>query len=139
MISQQVLEGNWNEIKGRIRQRWGQLTESDLPKAQGNMEELVGIIQRRTGEAREAIENSLEELAGHASSGAAMASEAVRDYARQATETFQQSAKRARDQVRGSYIEAERFVRDRPVQSLVTCFGIGLISGLVIGMSLRSR
>jgi uncharacterized protein YjbJ (UPF0337 family) len=139
MISPQTLEGNWNEIKGRIRQHWGKLTDNDLPQAQGNIDELVGIIQRRTGEAREAVEDYLESLSDRFGPSVASGTEAVRNYARQAAETVQQKARQVGDQVRGSYIEAERFVRDRPTQSMVACFGLGVVTGLVIGLVLRAR
>lgn len=65
------------------------------------------------------------------SAAAAMgtAAETVRDYAQQASETVQHTAEQGADQVRAGYNEAERFVRDRPGQSLLVCFGVGLITG----------
>jgi ElaB/YqjD/DUF883 family membrane-anchored ribosome-binding protein len=51
----------------------------------------------------------------------------------------QHTAKQAADQVRAGYDEAERFVRDRPGESLLVCFGVGVITGVVIALSLRSR
>jgi len=51
MINEQVLQGNWNEIKGKIRSKWGQLTNDDLQSFDGNVDRLVGLIQRKTGEA----------------------------------------------------------------------------------------
>ena len=52
MINQQILEGNWNEIKGKLRQKWGQLTDDDFPQMCGEADQIIGIIQRKTGEAR---------------------------------------------------------------------------------------
>lgn len=52
MINQQILEGNWNEIKGKLRQKWGQLTDDDFPQICGEADQIIGIIQRKTGEAR---------------------------------------------------------------------------------------
>ena len=124
MMNQQILEGNWNEIKGKLRQKWGQLTDDDLPQIRGDAEQIIGIIQRKTGEAREAIEEYLQEISG----GAALAAATVRDYAQHAS-----------DQVCAGYDQAERFVRDRPGESLLVCFGVGLITGVVIALSLRSR
>jgi uncharacterized protein YjbJ (UPF0337 family) len=53
-------EGRWDQIKGRARQIWGDLTDDDLDVAQGNVEELIGRIKERTGETAEAIEERLE-------------------------------------------------------------------------------
>ena len=38
MINQQVLQGNWNELKGKIRSKWGQLTNDDLQNFDGNVD-----------------------------------------------------------------------------------------------------
>lgn len=56
------LEGNWNEWKGRLRSKWGDLTDDDLDRAQGDTERLVGIIQQRTGEKVENINRRLDEM-----------------------------------------------------------------------------
>ena len=139
MTDQQILEGNWNEIKGKLRQKWGQLTDDDLPQIRGDADQIIGVIQRKTGEAREAIERYLQEVSGSAASAIGTAAETVGDYAQHASETVQHTAKQAADQVRAGYNEAERFVRDRPGESLPVCFGVGLITGVVIALSLRSR
>ena len=139
MTNQQILEGEWNEIKGKLRQKWGQLTDDDLPQIRGDAEQIIGIIQRKTGEAREAIEQYLQEISGSAASAIGSAATTVRDYAQHASETVQHTAKQAADQVRAGYNEAERFVRDRPGESLLVCFGVGLITGVVIALSSRSR
>ena len=139
MANQQILEGNWNEIKGKLRQKWGQLSDDDLPQIRGDVEQIIGAIQRKTGEAREAIEGYLQEMAGGSASAIGTAAEAAYGYAQSASETVQHTAKRTADQVRAGYNEAERFVRDRPGESLLVCFGVGLITGVVIALSLRSR
>ena len=59
-VNIQALKGNWNEIKGKLRNKWGQLTNDDLQQARGNIDQLVGLIQRKTGEARTSVEKFLE-------------------------------------------------------------------------------
>lgn len=54
-----TIKGNWNTIRGALKQRWAQLTEDDLLFEEGKEEELVGRIQRRTGESREKIQEFL--------------------------------------------------------------------------------
>jgi len=139
MVNQQILEGNWNEIKGKIRTHWGQLTDEDLPQFHGEVDRLVGTIQRKTGEGREAIEKYLNELSGSAASTLGQAAESVHQYTHRATESVQHTAKQAADQVRAGYGEAERFVRDRPGESLAVCFGAGLVTGVLLGMMVNSR
>ena len=55
------MRGNWNIIKGRLRQRWARLTDDDLQFVEGKERELIGRIQKRTGESREQVEEVLEE------------------------------------------------------------------------------
>jgi uncharacterized protein YjbJ (UPF0337 family) len=56
------IRGNWNELKGRVKQHWGTLTDDDLTFQEGREDELVGRIQKRTGEAREKIINFLNNI-----------------------------------------------------------------------------
>ena len=139
MTGTQVLDHDWNELKDQLRQKWGQLTDNDLPKVRGDVDHLVGIIQRKTGEGREAIEAYLERLSGSTASAVGTATEAVRDYAQRAVESVQHTGKQAADQMRAGYDGAERFVRARPGESLLVCFGVGLITGVVVALALRSR
>src|ERR1051326_8027869 len=55
------LKGNWNIPKGKLKQKWAQLTDSDLQYVEGKEDELIGRIQKRTGQNREAVERALEE------------------------------------------------------------------------------
>jgi uncharacterized protein YjbJ (UPF0337 family) len=55
------LKGEWNIIKGSMKQRWAQLTDNDLEYIEGKQDELLGRIQKRTGESREAVEDAIKE------------------------------------------------------------------------------
>ena len=63
------MKGNWNIIKGKLKERWGQLTDDDLQFVQGQEQQLVGRIQKRTGERREAVERALDEAAAERAAG----------------------------------------------------------------------
>ncbi len=49
------IKGNWNQLKGKIKQKYGNLTDDDLTFREGQEDELVGRIQKKTGQAREEI------------------------------------------------------------------------------------
>jgi uncharacterized protein YjbJ (UPF0337 family) len=53
------IKGNWNIIKGTVKQKWAMLTDDDLQYVEGQQDELVGRIQKRTGESREAVEKAI--------------------------------------------------------------------------------
>lgn len=55
------IKGDWNITKGKLRQKWATLTDNDLRYVQGQGEELLGRIQKRTGETREAVEQAIKE------------------------------------------------------------------------------
>ncbi|NLT71114.1 MAG: CsbD family protein [Verrucomicrobiaceae bacterium] len=56
------IKGNWNIAKGKLKQRWADLTDDDLEYLEGQEDELIGRIQRRTGETRETVERALAEF-----------------------------------------------------------------------------
>jgi uncharacterized protein YjbJ (UPF0337 family) len=150
MVNQQTLQGNWNEIKGKLRNKWGQLTNDDLQQAQGNVDQLIGLIQRKTGEARSSVEQFLEDATASGASGFGQATESAREYAQQAMETVQERSKQAAESfrkgygqaaetIRHGYEDAEEIVRERPAESAAVCFGVGMLVGVVLGLTLRSR
>jgi uncharacterized protein YjbJ (UPF0337 family) len=59
-----IAKGNWNVVKGKLKQKWGNLTDNDLTYIEGQDEELIGRIQKRTGVAKDAIEKYLKEDCG---------------------------------------------------------------------------
>lgn len=55
------IKGDWNIIKGKMKQKWAKLTDDDLQYVEGKQDELFGRIQKRTGETREAVEKAVKE------------------------------------------------------------------------------
>jgi uncharacterized protein YjbJ (UPF0337 family) len=56
------LKGNWNEIKGKLKQKYGQLTDQDLTFAEGKEDELLGRLQKRLGRAKEELRAEIEDM-----------------------------------------------------------------------------
>jgi uncharacterized protein YjbJ (UPF0337 family) len=54
------IKGDWNITKGKLKQKWAKLTDHDLQFAEGKQDELLGRIQKRTGETREAVEKAIK-------------------------------------------------------------------------------
>ena len=138
-INAQTLQGSWNQVKGKIRDRWGELTDDELQSARGNVEQLVGLIQRKTGETRSAIESYIDSATSGGAAAVGATTEAVKDYFHTAAETVRESTQDAMESVRAGYEETEEFVRRRPMESLAVCFGAGLIAGVVVTMLMRSK
>lgn len=149
-LNTQTLDNHWQEIMGKLHDRWGTLKEEDLRGARGDVDKLVGTIQRRTGETRDAIQRFLDEIADGYSGTAQQAADAIRNFAGRAAESVQGMAGRAAESVQGAKDQASeslrtgvkqtrQMVRQHPMESLLTCFGAGVVTGVVIGMLFRPR
>jgi uncharacterized protein YjbJ (UPF0337 family) len=55
-------KGSWNEIKGKLKQTYGQLTDDDLTFAEGKDEELVGRLQKKLGKSKEEVREMISKL-----------------------------------------------------------------------------
>jgi uncharacterized protein YjbJ (UPF0337 family) len=55
-----ILKGKWLQVKGSIREKWGQLTDDDVDRVEGSLERLVGVIQERYGYARQQAEDEVD-------------------------------------------------------------------------------
>jgi len=55
------IKGDWNITKGKLKQKWATLTDDDLQFAKGRYDELLGRIQKRTGETQEAVEKAIKD------------------------------------------------------------------------------
>jgi uncharacterized protein YjbJ (UPF0337 family) len=53
-------DGRWDQLKGKVKQTWGDVTDDDCDVAEGQYDELVGRIKSRTGETEEAIQRRLD-------------------------------------------------------------------------------
>lgn len=56
-----VIEGNWKQFKGKVREKWGELTDDELEQVAGNKDQLVGKIQERYGRTKDQAEREIDE------------------------------------------------------------------------------
>ena len=61
-MNRDIFEGNWKQIKGKVKEQWGKLTDDDLDMIAGKRDQLLGRIQERYGVAREVAEQRLKEF-----------------------------------------------------------------------------
>jgi ElaB/YqjD/DUF883 family membrane-anchored ribosome-binding protein len=115
------LKREWKNIRDRVRERWGQLSDDDLIIHGGNVEQFLNRLHKVTGEEIPAIEAFLAELIY------GDASPATR-YAVEARERLEEGAARA-----------TRLVQRRPVGTAASAVCIGLVAGVLVGLALRRR
>ena len=56
------IKGNWNELKGKLKQKYGQLTDDDLAFGEGKTDELLGRSQQKLGRSKEDLRSEIEKL-----------------------------------------------------------------------------
>ena len=54
--------GSWNEVKGKLKQKYGQLTDDDLMFADGKEDELLGRLQKRLGRTKDELRAEIEDM-----------------------------------------------------------------------------
>ncbi|MBI0398708.1 CsbD family protein [Cyclobacterium marinum] len=59
MASKLELKGEWNEMKGKLKEKYGELTDDDLVYAEGQEDQLLGKLQQKTGESKEKLKKFL--------------------------------------------------------------------------------
>jgi ElaB/YqjD/DUF883 family membrane-anchored ribosome-binding protein len=134
MLSSMNVQENWDQLRERIRQKWPQFSDADLGQFEGNVDELVARIQRKTGANRDSIHEFLQTASQEGStmmnrmkeqvSGTmAGARDAVGNVAEQARHGYEQVQTRVGDTV-----------HDHPGMTVAAAFGLGVIAG--IGLSL---
>jgi len=137
-INVQGLQGQWNQLKGEVKKRWGQLTEDDLKWSGGNIDQLIGRIQQRTGENRDAIEKYLDQLTSQGSSVVSNAVESVGTYAQDITHRLRDHYGDISEHAQEGYATARDYVSRNPMQWLAIAFGVGVLTGVFMGGGLSS-
>jgi uncharacterized protein YjbJ (UPF0337 family) len=61
-MNKDQVAGGWKELKGKVKEQWGELTDDDLMAIEGNHEQLAGRLQQRYGIAKEEAEKQVREF-----------------------------------------------------------------------------
>ena len=151
------LESTWGALKGKLKQKYGQLTDDDLIFAEGKGEELLSRLQEKLGVSREELDATIDELSAGAASrleeakaGAAEMLDQLRAKAGDVAEDLKERATalgeearaqgaaayaEARQRAQGVWEEGEDYVRANPRESLFAA----ALAGFVAGAILRNR
>lgn len=61
-MNKQIIEGNWKQFKGKVKRKWGKLTNDQIDQIDGDREKLLGAIEECYGIERDEAKRELEEL-----------------------------------------------------------------------------
>jgi uncharacterized protein YjbJ (UPF0337 family) len=132
MFSSQELQGKWNSIRGKVKEKWGQLTDDDLQIASGNVDQLVGRIQQKTGQTKRQIEDFFDGLMSSAGD------HATGDITEGPRQAMYRMGEEVGEKVRDGYHRAEHLVKEYPASSIASVFIGGMLTGVFIGLCMSS-
>jgi uncharacterized protein YjbJ (UPF0337 family) len=138
-MNTQQAKGAWNEVVGAVREKYGQITNDDIAAANGNLQALVGTIQRKTGEARDRIEAFVRDIGSNSSEYANRIYDQASQYAANASDELRHQYDRASERLGEGMEYTRQTVQRRPLESVLTAFGIGLAAGVLAALSMSSR
>jgi len=64
IMSETKMKGNWNQVKGKLKKKYGNLTDDDLTYVEGQEDELYGRLQEKLGKTKEQVAGEIKELSG---------------------------------------------------------------------------
>jgi uncharacterized protein YjbJ (UPF0337 family) len=137
--SEQRLFGHWDTLKGKIKEHWGQITDDELMEVEGQYDQLVGLIQQKTGEARQQIKLFIYELAKYYIVAFPQSKDASREYPEHPNEALHETTEQLRERAREGFEQAHEVVRRRPAESVAVAFGTGILIGVIVGLISRSK
>lgn len=59
-MNKDIIEGKWTEVKGKLKQQWGKLTDDEITQINGSFEELQGILQKKYGYDKEEMKKEID-------------------------------------------------------------------------------
>jgi uncharacterized protein YjbJ (UPF0337 family) len=61
-MDRDVIEGKWTEIKGQLREAYGDLTDDDVEEAKGNREQMEGVLQQKLGKSKNEVRQTVDRI-----------------------------------------------------------------------------
>lgn len=143
MVTRDQLMGNWNGIVGSLKEKFGEFTKDELTRVEGNFEQLVGLVQRKSGQSKEQIASFISDCCESAGTTynqvANRASQYATQYADAASEVIRDNYDRVASEAKKGLDYTAQSVGRRPLESLALAVGSGILAGIVLGLSMSSR
>jgi len=138
MFTKEEIAANWNRIKGRLRETWGQLTDDELQRAKGSTEQLIGTIQAKAGVTRREVEELVNNIVHEASTVTEQVAQTAQAYASSAADAVYDGYQSAQRRTEELGHQMAQTVSYRPLESLAIAFGIGVLAGILVSVGRRS-
>ena len=135
------VEGNWKQLRGQVKERWGRLTDDDLTAIAGRRDELEGKIQERYGYTKDRIRKEIDDWRRSVESNVRASKgdlgtelEAIRADIESLTSTVSRIANkqlnRVQDKALDAANQAEEAIRQNPLSAVAIAVGLGFLFGI---------
>ena len=139
MVTREQLLGNWNGIVSSIKEEFGEFTKDELAKVEGNFEQLVGLVQRKTGQSQEQISSFISECCESAGATYNQVANRASHYADAAGEIIRDNYDRVATEAKKGMDYTAQNIGRRPLESLAIAVATGILAGIILGISMTSR
>ena len=139
MVTRDQLIGNWNGIVGALREKFGELTKDELTRVEGNVEQLVELVQRKSGQSKEQISSFISECCDNAGSAYHQVANRASYYVDAAGDAIRENYDRVASEAKKGLDYTAQSVGRKPFESLALAVGTGIVAGLLLGFSMSSR
>ena len=139
MVSSNELMGNWNRIVESLKAKFGNFTRDELARVEGNFEELVKLVQRKSGRSKEQIASFVSDCCESAGTTYGQVANRASHYADAAGEVLRDNYDRVASEAKKGLNYTAQSVGRRPLESLALAVGSGIIAGVLIGLSMSGR
>jgi len=139
MVSRDQLMGNWNSIVGSIKEKFGELTKDELARVEGNFEQLVGLVQRKSGQSKEQIASFISDCCESAGTTYSEVANRASHYVDVAGDAIRENYDRVASEAKKGLDYTAQSVGRRPVESLALAIGAGIVAGIMLGLSMSGR
>ena len=139
MVSREQLMGNWNGVVRSIKDKFGDFNKEELARVEGNFDQLVSLVQKKSGQTKEQVSEWISEACETAGTTYNQVANRTAQYVDAAGEVMRENYDRVATEARKGVDYTSHSVSRRPLESMAIAIGAGLIAGVVLGVSMASR
>ncbi len=124
-MNERKIKDNWQQLKGQIRKEWGNLTDNDIDKGKGDIQQLIGTISERSGTAKEKIEEKFDQMVSELRGNSNESDSA------NAKQLFKKASKNIEQPLEEIQQTSAKFVQQHPLATLSIAGLIGVLAGVL--------
>lgn len=128
---QQFVEQKWDQIRSALKAKWSQLSDQDLQMIDGDSRKLVALVHQKTHLPLHEIEEEIDAIAAESEGLLSRIARTASEFAQTASQYAQTAGSQVAAPVQKVYSQAREMVESRPLPSVATVFGAGMLLGIL--------